>query len=133
MLAVRMLLALIAAAPLLATMQRTGGDVATLDLLTVRADGTARLDKRYGGAGRRQQTFRLRAATMRRVRSGLRRLPARSPGAVRHGRSAGPDVFLLRARGRTLVVSRAQLRSRRLGVFRLLDEVIDGSGRADRR
>src|SRR6476469_2214141 len=56
------------AAKTLVTFQRNGGLAATLDELTVRADGSATLDKRYGGAGRRADDFVLRAAAFGRLR-----------------------------------------------------------------
>ena len=48
----------------LVNFQRNGGLAATLDTVTVRADGTTRADKRYGGAGRRYDDFHLSAAFM---------------------------------------------------------------------
>src|SRR4051794_4032443 len=81
--------------------QRNGGLAATLDTVTVRADGATRADKRYGGAGRRFDDFRLSAPVMARLRAALARLPARSP-AVGDGMRAGA-TYLLRYRGVTYV------------------------------
>src|SRR6478672_9628062 len=85
------------AARTLVTFQRNGGLAATLDELTVRADGSATLDKRYGGAGRRADHFVLRAAAFSHLRRALAALPRRLPdvpgaaseGALpRHGAAA---------------------------------------------
>ena len=62
--------------------QRNGGLAATLDTVTVRTDGATRADKRYGGAGRRFDDFRLTAPVMARLRAALSRLPGRSPAVT---------------------------------------------------
>ena len=59
--------------------QRNGGLAATLDTVSVRTDGATRADKRYGGAGRRFDDFRLSATVMARLRAALERLPAARP------------------------------------------------------
>ena len=67
--------------------QPNAGLAATLDTVSVRTDGSTRADKRYGGAGRRFDDFRLSAPVMARLRAALGRLPARIPavGAGRGG------------------------------------------------
>jgi hypothetical protein len=48
-------------APQLVFFQRNGGLAATLDAVTIRTDGAAHYEKRYGGAGGRFDDFRLSA------------------------------------------------------------------------
>ena len=81
--------------------QRNGGLAATLDTVSVRTDGSTRADKRYGGAGRRFDDFRLSAPVMARLRAALGRLPARIP-AVGDGLRAGATYLA--------ALSRAHLR-----------------------
>src|SRR6266508_6054151 len=73
--------------------QRNGGLAATLDTVSVRTDGSTRADKRYGGAGRRFDDFRLSAPVMARLRAALARLPARAP-AVGDGMRLGATYLL---------------------------------------
>ena len=116
-----------AAARTLVTFQRNGGLAATLDELTVRADGRATLDKRYGGAGRRADDFALRPSAFRRLRRALAALPRRLPD-VPGGASKGA-TYLLRYRGRSLAAAEGALPRRAAGAFRLLNSIVDGGER----
>lgn len=108
--------------------QRNGGLAATLDTVTVRADGATRADKRYGGAGRRFDDFRLSAPVMARLRVALGRLPARSP-AVGDGVRAGA-TYLLRYRGVTYVARQGAVPAALRPAVCTLDAIADGAGRA---
>jgi hypothetical protein len=108
--------------------QRNGGLAATLDTVTVRADGTTRADKRYGGAGRRFEDFRLSAPVMARLRAALGRLPAREP-AVGDGLRAGA-TYLLRYRGITYVAKQGAVPAALRPAVATLDAIADGAGRA---
>ena len=107
--------------------QRNGGLAATLDTVTVRADGSTRADKRYGGAGRRFDDFRLSAPVMARLRAALGRLPARSP-AVGDGMRAGA-TYLLRYRGVTYVARQGAVPAALRPAIGTLDAIADGAGR----
>ncbi len=107
--------------------QRNGGFAATLDTVTVRTDGATRADKRYGGAGRRFDDFRLSAPVMARLRAALRRLPARSP-AVGDGMRAGA-TYLLRYRGVTYVARQGAVPASLRPAVATLDAIADGAGR----
>jgi hypothetical protein len=110
--------------------QRNGGLAATLDTVTVRTDGATRADKRYGGAGRRFDDFRLSAAVMARLRAALGRLPVRSP-AVGDGMRAGA-TYLLRYRGVTYVARQGAVPAALRPAICPLDAIADGAGRAGR-
>jgi hypothetical protein len=114
-------------APKLVNYQRNGGFAATLDTVTVRIDGSTRTDKRYGGAGRRFDDFRLSAPVMARLRAALERLPARIP-AVREGMRAGA-TYLLRYRGRTYVARQGAVPAILRPAVGTLDAIADGGGR----
>ena len=115
-------------APVLVSFQRNGGMVATLDAVLVRADGWTRSDKRYGGAGRRYDDFRLSAPMLRSLRAGLRRLPARLPDAG-HG-DRGGAMYLLRY-GATSYYARQGAVPRALApVVRTLEAIVNGGGRS---
>jgi hypothetical protein len=117
-------------APELVAFQRNGGFSATLDTVVVRADGTTRSDKRYGGAGRRYDDFRLRPSTFRRLRAALARLPARVPEAGA-GRRYG-DTYLLRYRGRTYAARQGAVPADLRPAVETLASIADGSGRGGR-
>jgi hypothetical protein len=114
----------------LVAFQRNGGLAATLDTVTVRADGTTRADKRYGGAGRRYADFRLRPALLRRLRAALARLPARLPDGGRGDRAG--DTYLLRYRGRTYWARQGAVPPVLRPAVATLDAIADGAGRAGR-
>jgi hypothetical protein len=119
--------AVAAHAPELVNYQRNGGFAATLDTVTVHTDGATRADKRYGGAGRRFDDFRLSAAVMARLRAALTRLPARSP-AVGDGVRAGA-TYLLRYRGITYVAKQGAVPRALRPALSTLDAIADGAGR----
>jgi hypothetical protein len=108
--------------------QRNGGLAATLDTVSVRTDGSTRADKRYGGAGRRFDDFRLSAPVMARLRAALGRLPAREP-AVGDGLRAGA-TYLLRYRGITYVAKQGAVPAALRPAVATLDAIADGAGRA---
>jgi hypothetical protein len=107
--------------------QRNGGLAATLDTVTVRTDGATRADKRYGGAGRRFDDFRLSAPVMARLRAALGRLPARTP-AVGDGLRAGA-TYLVRYRGITYVARQGAVPAALRPAVSTLDAIADGAGR----
>ena len=107
--------------------QRNGGLAATLDTVSVRTDGSTRADKRYGGAGRRFDDFRLSAPVMARLRAALGRLPARIP-AVGDGLRAGA-TYLVRYRGRTYVARQGAVPAALRSAVATLDAIADGAGR----
>jgi hypothetical protein len=108
--------------------QRNGGLAATLDTVSVRTDGSTRSDKRYGGAGRRFDDFRLSAPVMARLRAALRRLPARAP-AVGDGMRLGA-TYLVRYRGRTYVAKQGAVPAALRPAVATLDAIADGAGRS---
>lgn len=115
------------AAPELVFFQRQGAAGATLDTFTVRRDGTARLEKRYGGAGGRFKDLRLRAGQLPRLKAALARLPRGTLG----GGSAPPGgatTYLVRYRGRTLSGLESGLDPRARPAVEQLDGFIDGIG-----
>src|SRR6478752_1960547 len=116
-----------AAAKTLVTFQRNGGLAATLDELIVRADGSATLDKRYGGAGRRADEFVLRAAAFSHLRRALAALPRRLPDVP--GAASKGATYLLSYRGRSLAAREGALPHRGAAAFRLLNTIVDGDER----
>jgi hypothetical protein len=114
-------------APELVFFQRQGAAGATLDTFTVRRDGTARLEKRYGGAGGRFKDLELRRGALRRLRAALARL--RGAGTLERGTpDPGGATFLMRYRGRTLAGRQGAIAPRARGAVELLDGLIDGAG-----
>jgi hypothetical protein len=111
----------------LVAFQRDGGLAATLDALTVRADGSARLDKRYGGAGRRTSAFRLTPVELTRLRAALRALPRRI--AATPGGAADAATYLLTYRGRALSAREDALPAHGASAFRLLAALVDRGAR----
>jgi len=116
--------------PELVAFQRNGSLAATLDTVTVRADGTTRADKRYGGAGRRYDDFRLRPAVLRRLRAALGRLPARVPEARTGPRGAA--TYLLRYRGRAYFAREGAVPAVLRPAVAALQSIVDGGGRGGR-
>ena len=114
-------------APELVNYQRNGGLAATLDTVSVRTDGATRADKRYGGAGRRFDDFRLSATVMTRLRTALERLPSRAP-AVGTGVRLGA-TYLLRFRGVTYVAKQGAVPAALRPAVATLDAIADGGGR----
>jgi hypothetical protein len=112
----------------LVAFQRNGGLAATLDTVTVRADGHTRSDKRYGGAGRHYDDFRLSPALLRRLRGALARLPARLPQAG--GGDRGGDTYLLRYGGRTYWARQGAVPTVMRPVVAALGAIADGGWRS---
>jgi hypothetical protein len=113
--------------PELVAFQRNGGFTATLDTVTVRADGTTRSDKRYGGAGRHYYDFRMRPAVFQRLRADLERLPARVPDVGTGDRQGA--TYLVRYHGRTYAARSGAVPTALRPVIATLDSVADGAGR----
>jgi hypothetical protein len=114
--------------PELVAFQRNGGLAATLDTVTVRADGSTRADKRYGGAGRRYTDFQLRPTLFARLRAALAQLPARLP-RTGPGQPKG-NTYLLRYRGRTYAARQGAVPAVLRGAIAMLDAIADGAGRS---
>jgi hypothetical protein len=116
------------AAPTLVFFQRQGAGGATLDTFTVRRDGTARLEKRYGGAGGRFKDLVLRAGVMPELRRALARLPRAGGTLTRGSPQPGGAQYLVRYRGRTLTGRQGAIAPAARPAVKLLDGFIDGIG-----
>ena len=114
-------------APELVFFQRQGAGGATLDTFTVRRDGTARLEKRYGGAGGRFKDLELRRGELPRLKAALARLP-RSGTLERGTPDPGGANYLMRYRGETLTGRQGAISPRARPAVELLDGFIDGTG-----
>ena len=114
--------------PELVAFQRNGGFTATLDTVTVRADGATRSDKRYGGAGRHYYDFRLRPALFQRLRADLERLPTRVPDVGTGDRQGA--TYLLRYDGRMYAARSGAVPAALRQVVATLDSIADGAGRS---
>jgi hypothetical protein len=114
----------------LVAFQRNGGLAATLDTVTVRADGSTRSDKRYGGAGRNYDDFRLDPTLLRRLRAALGRLPARLPRAGSGDRDG--DTYLLRYGGRSYWARQGAVPAVLRPAVDALSAIADGAGRSGR-
>jgi hypothetical protein len=112
----------------LVAFQRNGGLAATLDTVTVRADGSTRSDKRYGGAGRHYDDFRLSPALLRRLHTALDRLPSRLPEAG--GGDRDGDTYLLRYRGRTYWARQGAVPAAMRPLVAALGAIADGGWRS---
>jgi len=107
--------------------QRQGAAGATLDTLTVRADGGATLQKRYGGAGGRFKELRLKSGELAHVKRDLTRLP--SGGSLTRGSPPpGGAQYLLRVGDRTLTGREGGIAPAARPLVRRLDGYIDGIG-----
>jgi hypothetical protein len=115
-------------APELVAFQRNGGLAATLDTVTVRADGSTRSDKRYGGAGRHYDDFRLSPASMARLRAALARLPTRLARAGDGDRDG--ESYLLRYGGRTYWARQGAVPASLRPAVAALASIADGGGRS---
>jgi hypothetical protein len=115
-------------APTLVFFQRQGAAGATLDTMTVRVDGTATHEKRYGGAGGRFRELVLRRGELPRVRRALARLPERGSSITTGTPMPGGANYLLRYRGRTLTGRQGGIDPRARPTVRVLDGFIDGIG-----
>ena len=107
--------------------QRQGAGGATLDTITVRTDGSATRQKRYGGAGGRFTQLRLRAGRLARMQRALRRLP-RGSTLTRGSPPPGGAQYLLRYAGRTQTGRQGAIAVEARPAVRILDGFIDGIG-----
>ena len=108
--------------------QRQGAGGATLDTITVRADGSATREKRYGGAGGRFTELRLRPGRPARLRRALKRLPPGGSTLTRGSPPPGGARYLLRYGGRTLAGRQGAIAASARPAVRMLDGFIDGIG-----
>ena len=107
--------------------QRQGAAGATLDTISVRVDGTATHDKRYGGAGGRFREYVLRKGALPRLRRALATLPRGS--SFSHGTpTQGNANYLIRYRGRTMTGQAGSLDPSAKAAVRMLDNFLDGIG-----
>ena len=115
-------------APVLVFFQRQGAAGATLDTFTVRRDGSARLEKRYGGAGGRFKNLELRPGELARLKAALARLPRSGSTLTRGSPPPGGAQYLVRYRGRTQTARQGGVVPAARPAVRLLDGFIDGIG-----
>lgn len=93
------------------------------EVLTIRVDGTAELERHDGG--RRTERLRLAPRTLARIRRGLRRLPDRPVAAELPG--GGPVPFLsLDHRGREYTANPADVPAGLSRIFATLVGVVEG-------
>ena len=114
-------------APVLVFFQRQGAAGATLDTFTVHRDGSARLEKRYGGAGGRFANLELRPGSLPRLKAALARLPRRFT-LTRGSPPPGGPQYLIRYRGRTQTAREDGVIPAARPAVKLLDGFIDGIG-----
>ena len=114
-------------APVLVFFQRQGAGGATLDTFTVRRDGTARLEKRYGGAGGRFKDLVLRERSLPRLKRALASLPGGAT-LTRGSPPPGGAQYLVRYRGRTQTGRQGAIVPAARPAVKLLDGFIDGIG-----
>ena len=107
--------------------QRQGAAGATLDTISVRADGTATHEKRYGGAGGRFRERVLREDTLPKIRRALAKLPA-TDSITRGTPPPGTANYLLRYKGRTWTGRAGAIAPSARPAVRLLDGIIDAKG-----
>lgn len=105
--------------------QRQGAAGATLDTITVRSDGTARHDMRYGGAGGRFREYVLRKGELAKIRRALAKLPR--GGSLGVGTPPGTQ-YLMRYDGRTLTGLDGGIKPAAKPAVKVLDNLIDGIG-----
>jgi hypothetical protein len=111
----------------LLAVQRLGGVVATSETLFVHRDGTAMLDRRHGGAGRRVERFRITPERLRVIRRGVAELRAYPP----RERPDDPArvTYTLWAAGRSYRAQQGVMERRERPLFRALESVINGYSR----
>jgi hypothetical protein len=105
--------------------QRQGAAGATLDTISVRVDGTATHEKRYGGAGGRFKELVLRHGSLAKLRRVLAQLPSRD-SLARGTPPPGGAVYIMRYRGRTLAGRAGAIAPAARPAVELLDHFIDG-------
>ena len=114
-------------APVLVFFQRQGAGGATLDTFTIRRDGTATLEKRYGGAGGRFKELVLREGALPQLRRALATLPGGAT-LTRGSPLPGGAQYLVRYRGRTQTGRQGAITPAARPAVKLLDGFIDGIG-----
>lgn len=107
--------------------QRQGEGGATLDTVSVRADGTGTLEKRHGGAGGRFKELKLSRGELALVRGALARLPG-GTSLTRGSPPPGGAQYLLRYRGRTITAREGGVDPRARPAIRLLGDLVNGVG-----
>lgn len=111
----------------LAFFQRQGLAGATLDTISVRADGTATHEMRHGGAGGRFREYVLRKDVLPRLRRALAKLP--SDGTITRGSPPpGGANYLIRFDGHTVTGRAGGIEPAARPAVRLLEGLIDGVG-----
>ena len=115
-------------APAIVFFQRQGAAGATLDTFTVRRDGSARLEKRYGGAGGRFRDLQLREGVLPKLRAALARLPRSGSTLTEGSPPPGGARYLLRSRGRTFTAREGGVVPAARPAVRILDGFVDGIG-----
>jgi hypothetical protein len=115
--------------PELVFLQRNGGLAATLDTVSVHADGSVRLERRYGGAGGRFTDFRLREEDLRRVSRLVTSARLNRPGSP-HG-TALPHgyTYIVRRGGVTATAVQGAVPLRMRPLVKMLDAILDGGVR----
>jgi len=113
--------------PTLVYFQRQGAAGATFDTITVRSDGTATNEKRYGGTGGRFPELILRRGGLAQLRRALARLPEEGP-LTEGSPPPGGASYLLRIRGHALTARAGGLSPDARPAVRLLDGYINGIG-----
>ena len=113
---------------MLVFLQRQGAAGATLDTFTVRRDGSARLEKRYGGAGGRFKDLALKRGELPKLRAALARLPRDGSTLTTGSPPPGGANYLLRYRGRTFTAREGGVVPAARPAVRILDGFIDGVG-----
>jgi hypothetical protein len=106
--------------------QRQGAAGATLDTISVRVDGTARHEKRYGGAGGRFKDEKLEPGQLAKLRRDLARLPRGDSLGL--GAVTGGATYLMRYDGRTRIGRAGGILRAARPVVKRLDGYIDGEG-----
>jgi hypothetical protein len=112
-------------------MQRNGGLAATLDTVTVRSDGSVRLERRYGGAGGRFTDFRIRSADLRRVRARVDSARLADPGPPHGSADAHGYTYIVRGAGHTVTAVAGAVPTRLRPLVTILDGILDGDVRRE--
>jgi hypothetical protein len=107
--------------------QRQGAAGATLDTVSVRADGTITRQRRYGGAGARFSELRMKDGQLEKLERALRTVPAGSSMTVGSPPPGGAQ-YLLRMHGHAIVGRAGGIARAARPAVKLLNGYIDGIG-----
>jgi hypothetical protein len=118
------------ASPVLITFKRVRYEGATLRILTLRADGSVRVDVPSGGAGRARFEGRMTPGALRRVRRDVERAPWRSLSRRRVVYDRSGAYFVLRHDGREHVAMADGMSPDLLPIVKVLNGVLNGEHRA---